>query len=693
MALLVRTPTPFPTESLFSFVLRVAECNGYETPRDMLLEEGFTRGQIVAAGFPIKLFADMLGQDPALLSSMAYCKDAAGIRTYKILDHEFGQSLIKGELRLAQPAFCPQCLQENGFVETFWDLTAAVACPTHRTWAIERCHACDNPLKWFRRKLLSCDCGASFSEAQLDIADTTTIELMAVLKAKLYRRPISSLDNTSNFPISLLDQLPLTVLLEALMHFGSSDSLTERASAVLTSPYRNVSSVIAEWPTGYHKFLRKIGDGFLAQGEKATGLRKQFEPFYKAMFVNSPHAAHFTTFQQEFLNFGLHHWGKATIDERLLRRMSMKHSQRFYSKSALASTYGISKPTMKRLLADGALVSKTINTESRTRTFIDLEKSTLPMVADDHICVRQAAKYLGLPVAVLKHLRASRVYAQRPRRGHGSSWFMDDLQDFLNRGLSLAPKTLRAPDGVALQQAMRFKFRDAGAKATIVAAALDGRIKILGRAGDNLGGLILDRAGLEKIVSDLRADTVRHSYLPKDVTKITGLYPTAINGAISLGLLSATYSRGRQRIPASLLDRFNAEYVTISRIAGTFGTNSRRLLRMCREAVIPVINVPCMKGAAQPIVRRADQIALERLWLKETSKPVSKVDREADCAAVLRSYLERLQTNGEELPLRGEKPNICAIARACGFSRHVLYAYKPVMSLLMPFNAPRCAQG
>ena len=85
----------------------------------------------------------------------------------KILDHEFGQSLRKGYLRLAQSAFCPQCAEESELVETFWDLSAAIACPKHQTWALERCHACDQPVKWFRRTLLSCDCGASFSEAPL----------------------------------------------------------------------------------------------------------------------------------------------------------------------------------------------------------------------------------------------------------------------------------------------------------------------------------------------------------------------------------------------------------------------------------------------------------------------------------------------------------------------------------------------
>jgi hypothetical protein len=684
MHILVRTPSPYPTESLFGFVLRVSECNGYETPRHMFPEHGFTRGQIAAAGFPVKAFTEMLGQDPNLFTLMAYCNGDVGERTYKILDHEFGQSLRKGYLRLSQAAFCPQCAEESEFVETFWDLSAAIACPKHQTWALKRCHACDQPVKWFRRRLLSCDCGAPFSEAPLQTADTATIELMALLKAKLYRCPVSSLDNTSKFPLQLLDAMPFTALLEAVVHFGNFDSETEHESGATISPYGNVASVLAQWPTGYHNFLRKIGDRFLARGETAVGLRKQFRPFYQAMFVHSASAEDFTFLKEEFLNFGLHHWGKASVDERLFR--SMKQGQRLYSKSAVASKHGISAPTMKRLIADGSLASKSIKVGTRTRTVIDLEKSTLPIDADEHISVREAAKFLGLPVAVIKHLRVSGVYAKRPRLGHGSSWYQDDLQDFLARGLSLVAKFRHAPDGVRLGQAMRLKFRDAGAKSAVVAAVLQGQIKLLGRVRDNLGGIILDKTELEVFVRSLRTETVRDTYLPKDVAKITGLCPTAIDGAITLGLLSAERSRGRRRIPATAVERFKAQFVAICQIAATFGTLSRRLLQMCRYAGIEVVNVPRRKGPAQPLLRRADQAQLERLWLEMNSKPANREEREAASETVLRNYLGRLQAYGEELPRRGRKPNKVAIARACGFSRHVLYNYKRATALLDQFK-------
>jgi len=105
---------------------------------------------------------------------------------------------------------------------------------------------------------------------------------------------------------------------------------------------------------------RDVQDAILRKVQQ-SGDRRQLElpdirPFYKAMFVHSASAVRLKLLKEEFFNFGLHHWGKASVDERLIR--SMKQGQRLYSKSAVASKHGISAPTMKRLIADGSLASK-----------------------------------------------------------------------------------------------------------------------------------------------------------------------------------------------------------------------------------------------------------------------------------------------------------------------------------------------
>lgn len=50
--------------------------------------------------------------------------------------------------------------------------------------------------------------------------------------------------------------------------------------------------------------------------------------------------------------------------------------------------------------------------------------------------------------------------------------------------------------------------------------------------------------------------------------------------------------------------------------------------------------------------------------------------------ATLRAYLDRLQAAGELLPERSGKPNLSAIAIACGFDRQTLYKNPTAKALL-----------
>jgi hypothetical protein len=54
----------------------------------------------------------------------------------------------------------------------------------------------------------------------------------------------------------------------------------------------------------------------------------------------------------------------------------------------------------------------------------------------------------------------------------------------------------------------------------------------------------------------------------------------------------------------------------------------------------------------------------------------------AENVASLRAYLDRLAEAGERLPLRAGKPNLSAIAIACGFDRQVLYKNPAAKALI-----------
>jgi hypothetical protein len=351
----------------------------------------------------------------------------------------------------------------------------------------------------------------------------------------------------------------------------------------------------------------------LREKHAVLGFRKQFAPFFDSMFRNSFSAGDAEFLYSEFINFGLQHWGLAALDTKLRRSVDARQ-QRFISKSECARRYGIWATTMKRLIAEGTLVTRTLRAGRANRIVIDVQKSTLPKGPNGIISAREGARLLGLPVSVLKHLRHVGVLDVQPHCGNKASWHRDDIHRFLARGLAIAGTEPTVAETVELKDAMRLKVRDAKAKADIVAAVFDGRLTIRGRTGQTLGDIHLDKRQLDEFVLQKRVHVEQDTYsFPESAAK-TGLDPAVVSDAVASGLLVGVTTAGRLRVSAGSVDRFNELYEPVSRVACRLGTTTRRLSRLCRETGVQVIvlrrknrsvNQPILcRSSVQPLIEQ-----------------------------------------------------------------------------------------
>ena len=628
MQLLVRTPAPFHDESLFGFVLRASESNGYDDPRHILHVADVGRGQMQTPGFPIEKLAQVLGRRTEELVPIAYQAIAGGQARFKILDHDLGLAL-RGALRLHEPAICVRCVEESGYIAAFWDLNLAGICPKHGNEVLRKCSACGTPLHWFRPGLLTCNCGATLSGEGCLTANLPAIELMKVVEARLYRTPSISLANPARFPLDALSKMPFSSLLRVLnvlgvQHLWATHASTSEDHSIVAS----AAGCLEDWPHGYHRFLRALGERSLTGRPSAVGFRKQFSPFYEMMFRSRGIAGHANFLREEFVSFGLKHWGSAAVDKKLLRGGKIGE-QRFISKAEFASRFGIWKPTMSRMLADGSAVTKTIGTGKSTRTVIDLQLSQTPVASAGIVDVRDVATYVGLPVSVLFELRAMGVFATKQRLGREASWHKDDVEEFLRAGLALASNRANGPAVIRLKDVMRRKLRASTAKADIVAALFDGRLAAIGRVGDNLGGLLVDRAQLDAFVLKKRVEVEFGSYSFPEAAISTGLDDNTIGCAIVLGLLAAIDRDGRTRVSAASIEGFNAVYVPVSKLAKRLGTLSRVLVRICTENEIPFIALSrANHSALQAVLTRKSEARLLAVWESNTAPRVRRGGRQ-----------------------------------------------------------------
>src|SRR5690606_36494213 len=91
-------------------------------------------------------------------------------------------------------AICPACVLETGYLDAFWELKLAVACPIHRTSLLSVCPHCKRSVTWSRQGLLRCKCGGFLDVPCNEVESESLLRLMAGLRTAVHRVPKIGLD-------------------------------------------------------------------------------------------------------------------------------------------------------------------------------------------------------------------------------------------------------------------------------------------------------------------------------------------------------------------------------------------------------------------------------------------------------------------------------------------------------------------
>ena len=697
MQLLVRTPAPYPTESLFGYCLRVSERNGYHTPTLVLDYAGLNRQEMRTAAFPVEKFAKVLGRTASELEPVSYCAaNDNGERHYKLLEQSLGGSLNDRQLRLSKPAFCLQCVQENGYVDAFWDLSFAVACSVHRCRVLDTCPACGKPLQWLRPGLLTCKCGAFLTDAPLNTVGNPLVELMAVLKAKVHGNKVVTLPNTAGFPLQALDSMSLRSLLGILARLGKFNLLSKElvAGHHELALVEGAAESLANWPTGYHEFLFRLGTAFKRDNPSALGLRHQFLPFYVALFEHNSHAVDANFLRDEFVKFGLTAWGETTVDRKLSEAANIEGEGRFFSEAAIARKVGICRATVRRWAHKGLLSAKWVQAGNQKRFILDAEAAALAtQTLGTIIETRKAAGQLGFPVGVLDSLRVSGHFAVRNMPRHKKGFHEADLDNFRRQVLEcsahVANTVQRDEPHISLDSILRnVRFWSTLGKAQFVASYLRREIHSLGRTGDSWKDILFRKADVEAFAKDHLMSASDAPLSHHRAAKLLGCDRKAIPGLIAGGHLVAQSRHNRTLVEFQSLKHFSSQYVPLVAIARQLDTKVARLVRLCRHSSIEMLTFPSRPGSLSPFIARQDEDWLVEAERLHPSRPQRQRERARFTPlAKLQRYLDSLAQTSTPLPRRGGRPDRAKIAKVCGFDRNALYRNVRVAEMLAAFDA------
>ena len=148
---------PKVNESLWGFLIRVAENNGLDGPREILQtllgsEDASASWEDVAA---IAEYCRCLPDEICQLGGIPRVVDPGRF------EWRFASHVISHErfIRAVTRPVCPQCLQESPHLRATWEISLYTACSKHGAALIDKCDACGKSLKKRRSRLAECSCG------------------------------------------------------------------------------------------------------------------------------------------------------------------------------------------------------------------------------------------------------------------------------------------------------------------------------------------------------------------------------------------------------------------------------------------------------------------------------------------------------------------------------------------------------
>jgi len=303
---LLITPKPEKDEGFISYLLRLTEANGYDTPSWILSLSGidymelqwkFTFVFSCSEGF--NQLAKLTGYALSDLIELLYLPAPSPKHTTCDVNYTFyGAFLNCSIIRPHCPKVCVKCLAESGYCRRVWDCSLVTVCPIHECLLLETCPKCKRRLKAIRNRLSVCVCGCDWSELQPDLRREHEIavsrriyQLCCLLPldhpSKELRNPLQSLA-LQDFVIVLT----FVAGLECEMSWAkgrpskSIKLLNEDLHTHITAAYQ----VFENWPHNFHQFLDHKSKGDVRfnprDGKLHTALKEEFGTLFKRLYCD-----------------------------------------------------------------------------------------------------------------------------------------------------------------------------------------------------------------------------------------------------------------------------------------------------------------------------------------------------------------------------------------------------------------------
>jgi hypothetical protein len=604
---LTRTPQPFDRlESLRGYVLRLTECNGYESPWRVYVRAGLRQFEVRGAAFKVYKLASICNCSPIQLRTIAY-SDPVRSHSCCLLEEAVGTS----DLDFSHPRICPECIRSFGYIQGCWDLRLMIGCPIHGTEALSFCSSCHCRLTWQRPAMLTCRCGQALGSSDVQVLKPSARALLDVIYSKtLNLLPFP--DPNGRLPISQLSQMSLRKLLSTVRTLGVCWTTTfvptgdaVDAETIVVS----AAQVLSNWPENYFRLLTALAQR--RYGEQYD-VRRQFAPLYNALLKERDRtdSSALGFLQESFMEFIGNHQTIHAVDPRLMPEIQRRVQPRYVTRASLAKSVGVDPRTVTRLL-----VSEVPGSDAQRFLPVDASGFSRTGTKPSQILsVRKASARCGVPVSVFRRLLESADYSSTHRLPGQAGYDERDLNQLLGRLLAKVQKLSREKPPVlgtvSVQQIMRMNRYSVAEKVSIVAAIANGDLdSFVDDQACDFRTVSISSSCLMTFIAILRASCT--TVTASDATRILGCAMETIKILIDQARIAGKKSGKGWLVLRESLDAFHGRFVKLSSIATELRTSSRRLIALSGMNQIELLCARSSARRREIFIRRDDQSRLE----------------------------------------------------------------------------------
>lgn len=582
-----------PGESTLGYLMRVAGANGFRSVRQL-----FT-----------SLRVRQQGAFDELCSRLCLSDQERGY-LFGTLPGHWGQGNIPLGLGIADfnqtcRRWCPACMREGCVLQGRWGLKLVCTCSVHGVWLHDACPRCDACCGWSDAVQTHCQCGASFADADTEIAGAEVLALTQLLCG----------DSTGAYGVPGLAELSTPAIHRLVRYLGPfhadprpahpGQTVDVHRMTVARALVEGAAGLLANWPVHLHERISEIQ----ATAPRGPSVRRTFAPLYRVLYDDLSDPCY--QFLRDAFEAYLHEhwWGLVCRRNKRMQSATVEKHPRI-TLPQMATAAGVPESVVRHLV-QAELISATstaLPSGRHSRSIHSDELHRIKVATDGAVSLGQAARALALPERRLRDLVKEGVVTpliSRQTNRAAAAWLIPkgEIERLHVRpGLAVATS-----DAAPLRDALKYWRLREHEGVALVRAVICGQVPVLASDQDKvpIGWAVLSGAQAKQWLAARRIESGEGLSVDQ-AAKDLGLKQQVAYDLVRAGLLRTTDAGvlGR-RVTARDLEAFSAAYVSLADLARESACSPRVLLKCI--GIAPVCG-PAVDGARQYFFRRDESL-------------------------------------------------------------------------------------